>query len=95
MIDALKMIVDCEGITSAKSMLQGKNLENFRRSLRELAVLRINPVTIPKEWHIEHIPNLLDNYYTRLSEERERKKDEEFLKEYIRSCRKKGESLWR
>jgi len=36
--------------------------------LIELDKLRINPVTIPKEWGIEHIPNLLNAYYDKCAE---------------------------
>lgn len=94
--DALKMIRNHGGITEAKRVLQKKELETFRRSLRELAKLKINPVTIPDEWGIRHIPNLLDNYYLIRAEERERESEkqlnENMLRDYIRDCRKKGKS---
>lgn len=59
---ALEKVHAYGGISKVKNALHGKELEVFRRSLRELAVLGINPVTIPKEWGIEYIPNLLENY---------------------------------
>lgn len=97
--DALKMIRDSGGITRAKKTLQKKELETFRRSLRELAKLKINPVTFPNEWGIEHIPNLLDNYYLIRAEERERESEKQFYEEicrdYIRDCRKKGKTWWK
>ena len=97
--DALKMIRDSGGITRAKKTLQKKELETFRRSLRELAKLKINPVTLPNEWGIEHIPSLLDNYYLIRAEERERESEKQFYEEicrdYIRDCRKKGKTWWK
>jgi len=57
--DTLKLISDLGGIAKAKATLKGKQLDEFRRSLRDLADLNINPVTIPNEWHIEFIPNLM------------------------------------
>lgn len=92
--DTLKIINDYGGISKAKVALQGKELEDFRRSLRELAKLGINPVTIPKEWGIEYIPNLLDNYFfmheQELKKEREERENEKMLCKYIKDCRKKG-----
>lgn len=92
--DTLKLISDCEGIAKAKATLQGKKLEDFRRSLRELSGIGINPVTIPKEWNIEHIPNLLDNYYTKIAEERAKEQSEQMksqmFEDYIKDCKKKG-----
>ena len=48
---------------------------------------------------IEHIPNLLDNYYLIRAEERERESEKQFYEEifrdYIRDCRKKGKTWWK
>lgn len=92
--DALKIISDYGGISKVKAVLQDNRLEDFRRSLRDLANLRINPVTIPKEWGIEYIPNLLDNYYAMLAEERAKIQEEEFnkelLDEYFKDRKKKS-----
>lgn len=92
--DTLKMISDYGGIAKAKSTLQSKELEEFRRSLRELEKLGISPVTIPREWGIYYIPNLLDNYYSLRTKERERKEEEQFkqeaLEDYIKDCRRLG-----
>lgn len=96
---ALEMVRDYKGITRAKKALTGRGLEDFRRSLRELAQLKINPVTIPDEWGIEHIPNLLDNYYLMRAEEREKeneeKQNEKMLWEYIKDCNKKEKTWWK
>ncbi len=70
--DALKRIRDRGGIARAKEGIWGKELEEFRRSLRDLANLGINPVTIPEEWDITYIPNLLDAYYNKLAKEQEK-----------------------
>ena len=93
----LEMIRNYGGISKVKDALRGKELEDFRRSLRELEKLQINPVTIPEDWGIEHIPNLLTNHYHMRAEEQKREKEEkekeEMLREYIEDCRKKGKSL--
>lgn len=94
--DTLELISDCEGIAKAKATLQGKRLEDFRISLRDLAKLEINPVTIPKDWNIGNIPNLLDNYYLKKVEEQVKEKEEQvsrqILADYIKDCRKQGKS---
>ena len=38
------------------------DIDDFNRSLRELSEIGINPVTIPREWGIKHIPNLMRVY---------------------------------
>ena len=70
----MKLICSSGGIAKAKAGLYGKDLDDFRRSLRELADLGINPVTIPEEWGITYIPNLLDAYYDKISEEQAKEK---------------------
>lgn len=77
LINALNLINRCRGISKAKAELRGEEFEDFKRSMRELEALGINPVTIPREWGIRHIPNLLDTYntmflYEKLSEIKER-----------------------
>lgn len=69
LIQTLDQVRHYGGISKVKKTLQGRNLEYFRRSLRELAELGINPVTIPDEWGIEKIPNLLANYKKLCQEE--------------------------
>jgi len=88
--NVLQLIREVGGIAKAKATLHGAELEEFRRSLRELAGLRINPVTIPDEWGIDCISNLLDSYYNKAEAERnERFWDQEF-KKYIKDCKKHG-----
>jgi len=91
----LEIIKECEGIRSVKNVLKEKELEDFRRSIRELERLNINPVIIPEDWGIKKIPNLLTNFY-RLKEEERQKKEMEVLKDrmfkdYIKDCKKRGE----
>lgn len=62
LIDTLEYIDKQGSIAKAKSTLNKDALVNFRRSLRELKALKINPVIIPKDWGIAFIPNLLDKY---------------------------------
>lgn len=62
LIETLEFINKQGGIANAKSTLKKNDLEIFRRSLRELKALKINPVIIPQEWGIAYMPNLLDKY---------------------------------
>ena len=87
MIKALVLVNDCHSVTRAKEAYQGSDLDAFKRTLGDLASLGINPVTIPREWGIKHIPNLLYAYFDKVSEEKFKKEMEEFraecLKEYL------------
>lgn len=58
LIGDLKLINECRGISAAKDLLRGKELESFRQSLRELEGMGINAVTIPRDWGIQHIPKI-------------------------------------
>ena len=69
LIDTLNLINECRGISKAKDKLQDGELEDFRRTLRELAEIGVNPVTIPKEWGIKQIPNLMNAYYRKIEDE--------------------------
>jgi hypothetical protein len=66
LIDALKFVSECRSLAKAKSDLESsgmtKELEIFKRTLADLDHLGINPVTIPKDWGIRFIPNLLPIY---------------------------------
>lgn len=69
LIAALVNISSSGGIANAKAAHGNPDArEDFRRSLRELAKLRINSVTIPEEYGIKHIQNLLDTYYDKVQE---------------------------
>lgn len=68
LIEALELVNTHRGIYKAKAHLSGKKLDDFRRSIKDLGEMGINPVTIPRERGIKHLPNLLAAY----SAERER-----------------------
>lgn len=92
LINALHLVNQCRSVARAKDTLQDYDLKAFKKTLKELSSLRINPVTIPKEWGIKHIPNLLYAYYDKAEEEKNRKEMEAFqqecLKEYFNSHRR-------
>lgn len=69
LITALKYISDCRSLSKAKSSYPQKQLRAFKQTLDELSNLNINPVTIPREWNIRHIPNLLKTYFNKLLED--------------------------
>ena len=65
-IDTLKYVSQCRSIAKAKASYQENELLAFKQTLKELADLNINPVTIPREWNIKHIPNFLKAYFNEL-----------------------------
>lgn len=69
LIQGLQAVGNCRSIAKAKSTYSGNEAGTFKRTLKELSSLNINPVTIPKEWGIKHIPNPLRTYFTKLCEE--------------------------
>ena len=68
-IDKLKYVSQCRSIAKAKASYQGNELLAFKQTLKELADLNINPVTIPREWNIKYIPNFLKAYFNELMED--------------------------
>ena len=55
------------------------------RMLHALSIsLNINPVTIPREWGIKHIPNLLNAYFDKVQEEQDLKETERFRDECLK-----------
>ena len=84
LIAVLKDVDTREGIANAKVALGApKAREDFRHGLRELAAIRINPVTIPEKYGIGHIPNLLDTYFQKVAEERDMKREAEAMDELL------------
>lgn len=83
LIDALKIVNQCRSLAKAKNTFQDKEQKAFKRTIKELFSLNINPVTIPKEWGINHIPNLLYAYYDKVGEEKSKQQMEEFQKELL------------
>lgn len=68
-IDTLKYVSQCRSIAKAKASYQENELLAFKQTLKELADLNINPVTIPREWNIKYIPNFLKAYFNELMED--------------------------
>ena len=68
-IDKLKYVSQCRSIAKAKASYQGNELLAFKQTLKELADLNINPVTIPREWNTKYIPNFLKAYFNKLMED--------------------------
>ena len=68
-IDTLKYVSQCRSIAKAKASYQENELLAFKQTLKELADLNINPVTIPREWNIKYIPNFLKAYFNKLMED--------------------------
>ncbi len=62
LINALQLVNQCRGIAKTKASLNDRELEIFKKTLKDLSSLGINPVTIPKEWGVKHLPNLLRTY---------------------------------
>lgn len=79
-IEALQLVNHNRSLVKAMTFYQGKKLKAFKRTLKDLSIININPVTIPKEWGIRHIPNLLYAYYDKVQQERlEKQARDEFL----------------
>ena len=93
LIDGLRRINQCRGIHRVKAALQEEELNIFRRTLSDLAEINVNPVTIPREWNIPRIPNLLDAYDRSIDEARSKKRleeaEDEILKEYFKDRNRK------
>ncbi len=64
----LELVNECRGIAKARAKLFGNDVKEFNRSLKDLDSLLINPVTIPREWQIEHIQNPLRAYHDHMTE---------------------------
>lgn len=94
LINELRRINQCRGIHRVRADLQGEELETFRRTLRDLSAINVNPVTIPRDWNIPRMPNLLDAYDRRIEDELHKKQQEEIglqiLKDYYDERKKKS-----
>lgn len=62
LISALQEVSQCRSLARAKALHQGEDLAAFKRTLKDLSDIGINPVTIPREWGISHIPNLMHTF---------------------------------
>jgi len=83
LIDALVLTSDCRGIYKVKNGIRDKDLEIYNRALRDLNCLGINPVTIPRDWGIKFIPNLLNAYYDRRADEHMKEQALQNLREMV------------
>ena len=87
---ALELVKEHGGIAKAKAKLNHIELNDFKKSLRDLDEILVNPVTIPRRWKIPYIPNLLyayrDSLYNEIfileDEYTARKKIEAVLSDY-------------
>lgn len=68
LIEALKFVAQCRSLAIAKTAFKDDELKTFKKTLSDLRWLGINPVTIPKEWGIRYIPNLLYTYADKFQE---------------------------
>lgn len=62
LLNALREVSQCRSLARAKASHQGKDLAAFKLTLKDLSDIGINPVTIPREWGITHIPNLMHTF---------------------------------
>lgn len=62
MIEVLEAVNESRGIAKAKAKCRENEISKFNQALRELDDIFVNPVTIPRRWDIDHIPNLLSAY---------------------------------
>ena len=62
LIEALHTVSRCRSVHKAKELCPKVEVEAFTRTLNELSVIGINPVTIPQVWGIKQITNLLVGY---------------------------------
>ena len=70
LVNLLQEVSQCRSLAKAKAQHQGTDLAAFKRTVKDLADIGINPVTIPREWGIKHIPNLLHTFYDKHPEAR-------------------------
>jgi len=69
LLDTLKEVNTRRSLSEAKKLYPPNQLRGFNQGLNELSDLGVNPVTIPREWNIKHIPNLLRAYFDKLAKE--------------------------
>ena len=62
LLNVLREVSQCRSLAEAKAKHQDSDLAAFKRTVKDLADIGINPVTIPREWSIKHIPNLLHTF---------------------------------
>lgn len=65
LIETLKQINQCRSVAKAIKYYTDDTLAKFNKTLNDLNSININPVTIPKDWGIKHIPNILYTYFNK------------------------------
>ena len=77
LIHVLEAVNRCRSVSVAKgNCARGAEIDAFKRTLQDLSIRGINPVTIPADWGVTQIQNLLDAYFIQ-------KKQEERWKEQL------------
>jgi hypothetical protein len=89
LISVLEQINNRQGIYKAKAALCDAEIDEFNRSLRELAMIDVNPVTVPRDWGIKCIPNLISSYDRKTEIEQVR---EQMADDYEELRKKKSKS---
>lgn len=62
LLNVLRKVSQCRSLAEAKAKHQGADLRDFKQTVKDLAGIGINPVTIPREWGFKRIPNLLHKF---------------------------------
>lgn len=70
LVEALQLVSQCRSVSKAMAALQEGDRDAFKRTLKDLSGLRINPVTVPKQRGIKYIQHLLYSYITMLDAEK-------------------------
>lgn len=83
LVEALRLVNHCRSVPTAIASYHGHEQATFKQTLKELSSIGINPVTIPKEWGIKHIPNLLYSYFDKADSEKLSKDIEQFQSECV------------
>lgn len=89
LIEALEKTNRYRGIHNAKLKSSGKDLMDYKRQMNALDILGINPVTIPMDWDIEHIPNLLNAYYDKCAEVHNEETIQRLMSHFIKLNKKR------
>lgn len=86
LISALHIVNHYRSVAKAKEAFEGDGLEHFRKNIKDLSCMGINPVTIPKGWGMKRIPNILYVYFDKKNEENISKVeiDEKLVKECLK-----------
>jgi hypothetical protein len=87
LIKCLEHVNRCRGIGKSINSLSHEEVDNFKRSLKELEGIRINPVTIPREWGISRVPGFMNAYMDYIASEHAKilfeKAEREMLRDYF------------